>query len=152
MILTAWPGLPKYCTSLHSQDAFLVGAGGTDRKEKAEGRGRRARRPDGDARRRKENQKSAEEKRHGDNKTLQRSGEWSPGVFCGSGSDGFVEHVSPGCQGARVWWYGGGCRTSAPAAEEEEEEEAKTGPETNLPLPPLSHRQTASNPIYQKSC
>lgn len=27
--------------------------------------------------------------------------------FCGGGCDGFVGHVSPGCQGAPVWWYGG---------------------------------------------
>ncbi len=74
--------------------------------------------------------------------------------FCGGGCDGFVGHVSPGCQGAPDWWYGGGgrIRSAAAAAQEEEEEEdgAKTGPEPNpsLPLPPslpsFSHTDTNS--------
>jgi len=32
-------------------------------------------------------------------------------------------HVSPGCQGAPVWWYVGGGKTRFAAEEEEEEEE-----------------------------
>lgn len=44
--------------------------------------------------------------------------------FCGGGWDAFVGHVSPGCQGAIVWWYRGRGRTrSASAAEGEEEKE-----------------------------
>ena len=80
--------------------------------------------------------------------------------FCGGGCDGFVGHVSPGCQGAPVWWYEGGGRIRSAAKEEEEEEEeedgAKSGPEPNPPLPLsplfLTQTQTPSNPFYQKSC
>lgn len=58
--------------------------------------------------------------------------------FCGGGCDGFVGHVSPGCQGAPVWWYEGGGRIRSAANEEEEGEEedgAKSGPGPNPPLP-----------------
>lgn len=49
--------------------------------------------------------------------------------FCGGGCDGFVGHVSPGCQGAPVWLCRGGGRIRSAVTQEEEEEEdgAKQG-------------------------
>lgn len=80
-----------------------------------------------DTKKRKDIEKSAEEKKgaysrrvveysrgQGRGKEMERRMERKG--FCGGGCDGFVEHVSPGCQGALVWWYRGGGRTRSAAA------------------------------------
>lgn len=79
---------------------------------------------------------------------------WTEWAFCGGGCDGFVGHVSPGCQGAPVWWYReGGEETRSAEKEEEEEAGVKKRKKQGLIQPPLflTQTQTPSNPFYQKS-
>lgn len=81
--------------------------------------------------------------------------------FCGGGCDGFVGHVSPGCQGAPVWWYGGWradkiccwCR-GAERGWGKKQGLSLIHPSLSLPHSPffLTQTQTPSNPFYQKSC
>lgn len=54
--------------------------------------------------------------------------------FCGGGCDGFVGHVSPGCQGPLVWRTMGGGRIRSAVAQEEEEEEEDDGAKQGLSL------------------